>query len=249
LRLIDTHAHLSDLQDRVGVIERAREAGLETIVAVGANLETCRSTLEWAKEFRGYVHPALGIHPTEWLEEDIHENMTFIEDHIGDCIAVGEIGLDYWNKNARKDKALRERQRQLYTQQLEIADNHEIPASVHGRGAWEDALRLAREHGPERVIFHWYSGPLDTLHDLLDSGYLISATPAAEFSRHHRTALAETPLERIVIETDSPVSYHGKKAEPADLLLTLRSLAEIKDLPEGETARVTTENAKEFFNI
>jgi TatD DNase family protein len=120
---------------------------------------------------------------------------------------------------------------------------------VHGRGAWEDALGLAREHGPERIIFHWFSGPLEVLRGVLDSGYLISATPAAEFSRDHRAALSEAPLESIVIETDSPVSYHGKRAEPSDILLTLRSLSELKGASEEDVAKVTTLNAERFFNL
>ncbi|UCH57372.1 MAG: TatD family hydrolase [Candidatus Bathyarchaeota archaeon] len=248
-RLIDTHAHLSDLQDREGVIRRAKSAGLEAIIAVGANLEKCRATLEWANDFTGYVYPALGIHPTEWSGDEIPVTLAFIEEHIDDCIAVGEIGLDYWNRDARKNRGIREKQRNQYTDQLKIAENHGKPVSVHGRGSWEDALSIARKHGPDRIVFHWYSGPLDTLRELLDAGYLISATPASEFSKQHRAALAETPLERIVVETDSPVSYHGKLAEPADILLTLEALAELKGISEEELAEVTTRNAERLFNI
>ncbi len=249
MRLVDTHAHLSDLDDREGVIRRAREAGIEAIVAVGGNLETSRATLSWAEEYGGYVHPALGIHPTEWMGDDVDESLRFIDEHIDRCVAVGAIGLDYWNRGAKESEEVRERQREIYVRLLGIAAEHGKPASVHGRGAWEDALGLAREHGPARIIFHWFSGPLDILRGVLDSGYLISATPAAEFSRDHRAALAEAPLESIVIETDSPVSYHGKRAEPADILLTLSSLAELKGVSEKKVAEVTTLNAERFFGI
>ncbi len=247
--LIDTHAHLSDLGDMDGVIERAKNVGIEAIIGVGANLATCKRTLEWADAFPGYVYPALGIHPTEWSEDDIASTTRFIEEHINDCLAVGEIGLDYWNRNARKNNDIREKQRELYTYQLKMAREHEKPASVHGRGSWNDAFKLAKKHGPDRTVFHWYSGPLDVLNEVLDSGFLISATPASEFSKHHRAALVEAPIERIVIETDSPVSYHGKQAEPADILLTLRSLADLKGISEDEASRITTRNAKRFFNI
>ena len=248
-RLIDTHAHLSDLDDMDGVIERARKVGIVAIIAVGTNLATCKRTMKWACAFPEYVHPALGIHPTEWGEDDISLTIRYIKEHLINCKAVGEIGLDYWNREARKSKDIRKRQRKLYIDQLQIAKENDKPASVHGRGSWEDALKLARKHGPERIIFHWYSGPLEVLGEILDSGYLISATPASEFSKHHRAALAEAPLERIVIETDSPVSYHGKRAEPADILLTLRSLAELKGTSEDETASITTRNAKRFFGL
>ena len=248
-RLINTHAHLSDLEDMEGVVERAKQAGVDAVVAVGANLRTCMATLRWAEAFPGYVLPALGIHPTEWTEDDIPSTLSFIDAHLDGCVAVGEVGLDYWSRGARKDKAIRERQRDLYARQLEMAADHGKPASVHSRGAWRDALDLARRHGPDRVVFHWYSGPPELLQELLDAGYLISATPAAEFSKHHRAALAEAPLDRILIETDSPVSYHGTPAEPTDLLRTLGALAELKGSAEEEVARATTRNAERFFRI
>jgi TatD DNase family protein len=248
-KLIDTHAHLSDLEDMDGVIARAKRVGIEAIIGVGANLATNKKTIEWADAFPVYVHAALGIHPTEWSEDDIASTTRFIEEHIDDCLAVGEIGLDYWNRKARKSKDIRERQRELYIYQLQMAKEHDKPALVHGRGSWEDALQLAINHGPDRIVFHWYSGPIDVLSEVIDTGYLISATPASEFSKHHKAALVEAPIERIVIETDSPVSYHGKQAEPADILLTLRSLADLKEISEDETARITTSNAKRFFKI
>jgi TatD DNase family protein len=248
-RLIDSHAHLSDLADMEGVIERAKDAGVDAIVAMGANLETCMSTLRWAEEYPGYVYPALGVHPTEWYEEGFEAALKFVGEHIDGCVAVGEVGLDYWNREARKNGEIRENQREIYKRQLAMAEEHGKPVSVHGRGAWRDALDLAIAHGPGRVVFHWYSGPLDILHEILDAGYLISSTPATEFSRDHRAALEEAPLDRILIETDSPVSYRGREAEPADLLLTLRALSELKGAPEEEVARETTRNAERFFSI
>ncbi len=249
IRLVDTHAHLSNLEDRKGVIERARAVGIDAIIAVGGNLETSRATLGWASDYKGYVYPAFGIHPMEWMVADTEKTISFIIEHIDQCVAVGEIGLDYWYRGAKKSEDAREQQRKIYIKLLQIALEHEKPALVHGRGAWDDALTLASEHGPSRIIFHWFSGPLEVLHKVLDSGYFISATPAAEFSRDHRAALAEAPLERIVIETDSPVSYHGKRAEPADILLTLRALSELKGISEEDVAEVTSRNAKRFFCI
>lgn len=248
-RLIDTHAHLSDFEDMDGVVERAKQAGVDAIVAVGANLRTCIATLRWAEAFPEYVYPALGIHPTEWGEDDIPATLHFIEERIDGCVAIGEIGLDYWSRDARKSEENRERQRGLYVSQLEMAAEHGKPASVHGRGSWRDALDLARHHGPDRVVFHWYSGPLDIMEELLGAGYFVSATPAVEFSKHHRAALAEAPLERVLMETDSPVSYHGSPAEPADLHRTLKALAELKGLSVEDVARTTTRSAERFFRI
>ncbi len=248
---MDTHAHLSDQEGMGGVITRARQAGVESIIAVGANLETSKATLRLAHSYRGYVYPALGIHPTEWTDDHLPTSLRYIEEHIDDCVAVGEIGLDYWHRDARKNSEIREEQRRIYTEQLKISSEHGKPASVHGRGSWKDAIELASEHAPDRVVFHWYSGPLDLLQDLIDQGYYISATPAAEYSRDHRAALKEAPVERILVETDSPVFMRnrGRNSEPADLPITVKALAKLKDASEEEIALATTMNAERFFHI
>lgn len=251
LRLIDTHAHLSDLQDIESTVNRAKLARVDAVVAVGTNLQTCRENIRLANQLPDFVLPALGIHPTEFTEEEIKSTLQFIKLHLGDCVAVGEIGLDYWNRNARKSKTQRELQRKIYVQQLQIAVEHRKPVSVHGRGAWRDALDLARKYGPDRVLFHWFSGPLDVLSELIDAGYHVSATPAVEYSRDHRAALAEAPLERVLVETDAPVHLRNRdrSSEPADLLITIKALAGLKNVSQEELIRVTTENAKAFFSL
>lgn len=250
-RIIDTHAHLSDLEGMEGIVKRAKQAGVDAIVAVGANLRTCTATLRWTEAFPNYVFPALGIHPTEWAGEDVPATLRYIEEHLDGCVAVGEIGLDYWNREARKSKENRERQRSLYVQQLQMAAEHGKPASVHGRGSWRDAFDIACQNGPERVVFHWYSGPLDILEEIMDAGYLVSATPAVEFSKHHREALNKAPLEHILIETDSPVYLRNRDrpSEPADLIITVKALAELKDASEEEVAKVTSRTAETFFRF
>ena len=249
--LIDTHAHLSDLEDRAGVVMRARDVGVEAVVSVGANLATSRATMEWAEAYPKYVHPALGIHPTEWANDDIPTTLKYIEGKMADIVAVGEIGLDYWDAGARKDKGVREKQRQIYIDLLKMAKEHSKPVSIHGRGSWRDAFDLALLHGPDWAVFHWYSGPLDILAEILDHGYYISATPSAEYSRDHRAALANAPLERIMIETDSPVYLRnrGRPSEPADLTITVNALARLKDTTEEDIAFVTARNSKLFFRI
>ena len=248
---VDTHAHLSQLEDREGIIERAKGAGVEAIIAMGTNLSSSVATLKWAEEYPGYVLPAIGIHPTEFLDDDIPETLKYIQEHISRVVAVGEIGLDYWDKAARKDEGVREKQRDTYLRQLQIARDHDLPASVHGRGSWQDALDLAVAHGPERIVFHWYSGPLDVLDSLLDRGYNISATPAAEYSKDHRAALEHAPLESILIETDCPVYMRNRKrgSEPMDVTITAKALAKLKDTTTEEVATVTTRNARDIFEI
>ncbi len=247
--LIDTHAHVSDLDNPKEALERAKAAGVGAIIAVGAELETCRATLKLAETFPGYIYPALGIHPTEIAAQEIEEAIRFIEENVERCTAIGEIGLDYWSREARKRRDVRDLQRGLYIQQLRIASENDKPVSIHARGSWRDALDLAKVYGPERGVFHWYSGPLEILRELLDAGYYISATIAAEYSEGHRAALAHAPIESILIETDSPVDYRGSPSEPADLVRTLRALSELKGLPTEDVAKATTRNAQRLFEI
>jgi TatD DNase family protein len=249
-RLIDTHAHLSDLEDLEAALQHALDAGVYAIVAVSADMETSVRTLRIAEEHPRYIYPALGLHPTE-MGGDYQDALRFIEERIERCIAVGEVGLDFWRRQGEPGKTEEERQRQIsvYTKQLEVARRHRKPALIHGRGAWETAYSLAESIGVSKALFHWYTGPLGTLRALLDRGYLISATPAAEYSKIHREAIRRVPLEQLVLETDCPVAYHGTPSEPTDVLRTLRAVAELKGIPEEEVAEATTRNALEFFNL
>jgi TatD DNase family protein len=135
-RLIDTHAHLSDLEDLEGSLQRALDAGVYAIVAVSANKETSVRILRIAEEHPRYVYPALGLHPTE-IGTDYQDALKFIGEKTENCIAVGEIGLDFWRRRGEPSKSEEEKQRQIYvyTKQLEIARRQGKPALIHGRGA------------------------------------------------------------------------------------------------------------------
>jgi len=249
-RLIDTHAHLSDLENLEGSLQRALDAGVYAIVAVSANKENSVRTLRIAEEHPRYVYPALGLHPTE-IGADYKDALTFIEEKTKNCVAVGEIGLDFWGRRGEPSQSEEEKQRQIYvyTRQLEIARRHGKPALIHGRGAWETVYSLAENMGVSKALFHWYTGSLKTLRALLDRDYLVSATPAVEYSKAHRQAIREAPLRHLVLETDCPVAYRGVPSEPVDVLRTLRAVADLKGVPEEEVAEATTRNALEFFNL
>ncbi len=246
--LIDTHSHLSSINNINDVISKAKDIGIKAIIAIGEDIKSSKNTIELAKTFNKYVYPAIGIHPSK-PDENIFQSKEFIEKNLELCLAIGEIGLDYWYKNARKNESNRIKQRELYIMQLEIAKSFNKPAIVHSRGAWKEAYELGRKYGPNKMVFHWYSGPLNVLEGILDSGFLISATPAAEYSKHLIAALEKAPLEQILIETDSPVNYHGRETEPSDIVITLKALADLKNLSEKDVAKATASNAKNFFHI
>ena len=132
---------------------------------------------------------------------------------------AGEVGLDY-HKKVRKRNS-KEMQHQVFSDVLDIASKYGKPASVHSRYAWRDCLKILQQSSIRNVVFHWYSGPLSVLKDILEAGYCLSATPAVEYGTEHAQAIRETPLDRLMLETDTPVVYHRgaelqRASEPAD---------------------------------
>ncbi len=250
LRLVDCHAHLEEVEEPEAAIQRAGKSGVAFIVAVGSGQESNSRVLSLSGRHGGVtVHPALGIHPWRLEEMDLEGGLAFVERNLGRAVAVGEVGLDFWLNKARKDPSHRKRQEELFRKLLSLGREFSKPVIIHARGAWQECLRLGLEEQVAKAVFHWFSGPLEILREVLDHGYLISATPAAHYSEKHQRAIRETPLERILLETDSPVPYDGKTSEPADVVRTLQAVARIKQIPETEVAKVTTENAVRFFGL
>ncbi len=240
---VDVHAHLDQLGDVSNSLEDARATGVRGVVAVGMNVESNQMILKIAEENKGYVHPAIGYHPWELKEEGIQENLSFIRDHIRDCIALGEIGLDY------KVKIKREVQWKVFEDLLTIASDFDKPVILHCRFSHHHALRIVKEQKIKRAIFHWYSGPLAVLEEILAMGYFISATPALLYSPPHQEAIKQAPLERILLETDTPVIYQGRESRPKDVRITLGEVARLKGLDFLEVSRRTTRNASSFFGV
>jgi TatD DNase family protein len=249
-RVVDSHVHMEGLGDAEAVLGHAREAGVDAVVAVGGDVKSSAYALELAERHRGYVYPGVGVHPSEVLNVDRGEALRFVREHAGRAALVGEVGLDYAYPFARAEE-VREKMRTLYSALVEVAADEGLPVSVHSRSAYRDSLEILRRHDVPGAVFHWYDGPLETLRLMLDSGFYVSATPAAEYSRGHRAALTEAPMERILVETDSPVHLRrlGRMSEPADVWLTVHALADIKGMEPGEVARIATRNTETLFRV
>ncbi len=242
MRLVDTHAHLDELNDFDDAIERARLKGVAAIVAVGASLKANIRILEIAREHSDFIYPAIGIHPGE-AEATSDEALRFIDENAAVCTAIGEIGLDY---SYRVDKDL---QKTIFKRMLEIAKRHDKPVSLHSRYAWDEVLSYTIDQGIRRGVFHWYSGPSETLEKILDYGYLISATPAIEYSAKHREAVERAAVESILLETDTPVKYRGVASEPSHITRVADAVSEIKNVTVERLAEITTSNACKLFGL
>jgi TatD DNase family protein len=252
-KLVDTHAHLDELQNLDSMLEGARTAGVIAIVAVGSNHQSNIETLEISQRHRDLVHPALGLHPWELANlgpSEIDDNLRFIEQNIASAVAVGEIGLDY-DKRVRK-VASKELQQEVLGRLLNIARKYGKPAIIHSRYAWKDALRLVQNAGIDRAVFHWFTGFSSVLKAIIDGGYFVSATPAAEYHEEHRRAVKEAPLQRLLLETDCPVTYGREEryeSQPIDVLRGLKAVCQLKGIEEAIIAEQTTRNAIKLFSF
>jgi TatD DNase family protein len=251
-QIIDTHAHLDEIENLASVIAQAKKAGVIAVIAVGQDLASNSKTLEIAASYTGFVYPALGYHPWSIVETELDANLEFIRSNIDKAMAVGEVGLDY-HKRVREvvDKEL---QKRVLAEVLKIARKHDKPAIIHSRYAWRDAFDIVKGAGLSKAVFHWYTGTSSVLRDIIDSGYYLSVTPGVEYHGEHRRAVKEAPLEQLLLETDSPVTYaRGRegefKATPADAARSLKGAAALRGLSEGELAKATTENARGLFGI
>jgi TatD DNase family protein len=251
-QLIDTHAHLEEIDNLEQVITAAKAAGVAAVVAVGSDYRSNEKVLAIAQRYKGFVYPALGLHPSNISQTDVDATLKFIEAHIKEVAGVGEIGLDYQKQvRERTDK---ETQQNVLRALFSLSKAYDKPALIHSRYAWKDTFDLAVEAKLTKAVFHWYTGPSSVLRGIIEQGYYLSATPSIEYHEEHRRAIKEIPLERLLLETDSPVTYlWGKpdqfESRPADVTRVLKAVATLRGLPEAEIAEITTANAARLFGL
>lgn len=254
MTIIDTHAHIDQLEDLPGALHRAHDSKVSAIMAMSVDLLSMQKTLSIAKQYaQPKIYPALGIHPGKVNEATQLEAIDFLKEHIKDATAIGETGLDYQYKWVRKDEVERSKQKDSFAIHLELAAQFNLPIVIHSRGAWRDCLAMSRSAGVKRALFHWYSGPLEYLTGILDAGYYVSTSPSVATSPQSREAMTAAPLERILIETDCPVYFRegegGFTAEPKDVWRTCKALAALKGLDEDKTLSMVNANACQFFGV
>jgi len=260
MTIIDTHAHIDQLEDLQGALTRAHEAGVSDIVAVSVDLDSMKKVLGQRPNCFDVgtcqtpkIHVALGVHPGKVNEITQPLALKFLKENIKKCVAVGETGLDYWYKWVRKDQLERQKQKDSFNFHLSLAQELDLPIIIHSRGAWQDCLSMALESRVKRALFHWYSGPMDILDQILEAGFYVSTSPSVSYSPESCRAMEHAPLERILVETDSPVNYKEGEtsfmAEPRDVIRTWKSLSLLKNLNEQEVLAAVNTNAKIFFGI
>lgn len=261
---VDSHAHLEGkqfAQDREQVIARARDAGVNNIVAIGngdgpANFDC---GIELAEKY-DFIYATIGIHPHEakLADQAAFDRMQVLARH-PKIIAWGEIGLDYFYDHSPRDV-----QRRAFIAQMELASTAKLPIVIHCRpsgnshDAWEDCLHLMGQHWSGNGlggILHCFTGHWTQASRALDMGFMISFAGNLTFpkAQHIRDAALQVPVDRILIETDSPylapVPHRGKRNEPAFVIETARRLGDLLRMSVEELGERTSRNFYKFFKL
>jgi TatD DNase family protein len=261
---IDSHAHLEGKQfqaDREQVIARAREAGVERIVAIGNGdgPGTLDCGIQLAAQYE-FIYATIGIHPHEakLASDAAYAEMERLAKR-PKVIAWGEIGLDYFYDHSPRDV-----QQQVFAEQMELARSNKLPIVIHCRpsnnsdDAWQDCLRLIAERwSPSGLggILHCFTGNWEHAKRALDMGFMISFAGNVTFPKAQQiqAAAKQVPLERMLIETDSPylapVPHRGQRNEPAFVLETARYIGELRGVSKEEIGTETTANFFRFFSL
>jgi TatD DNase family protein len=258
MQLVDSHAHIDCPQfdeDREAMLERARAAGVTTLLAIGTGPgpEKLDAAIPFAEQ-RDWIYATVGIHPHEAKEAapEHYEQLERLAQHPR-VIAWGEIGLDY-----HYDFSPRETQERVFREQLALARKAKLPVVIHCREAWADCVAIL-ERGWRASglggILHCFSGTLEEARRGMEMGFLVSFAGNATYpkAQNLRDIARELPLERILIETDAPYlapqAQRGKRNEPAYVAEVARTLATVRNLGFEEFAAATAENFHRFFQL
>lgn len=205
-------------------------------------------------EHPGMCYPMVGLHPCyvkEDYQEQLAQHKAILETNLSRVIAVGEIGLDfYW------DLTFRKQQEEAFLMQLEWAETHQLPISIHSRESTAELLGLLRSYGEGKVkgVFHCFSGNIDQANEAIRLGFMLGIGGVVTFKK---SALADIvtalPMEHLILETDgpylAPTPHRGKRNEPAYLRLVAEKIAELKSISLEDVAEITSANASRLFRI
>jgi TatD DNase family protein len=256
---IDSHAHIEGKEfdgDREAVIQRAIDAGVEIIVCVGDGevaADSHAAAFRLADEYP-FIYTTVGVHPHEarLLDDELCAKLKELSQH-PKVIAWGEIGLDYHYDNSPRDV-----QREALRSQLRMARERGLPVSIHTREAESDTLAILTEEWKDcglGGVIHCFTGTRSFAEGAIQLGFCISFSGVVTFKNAGdlRETVRALPLDRILIETDSPflapVPYRGRRNEPAFVVETGRAIAEPRGMDVGELARATSDNFKRLFGV
>lgn len=252
--IFDTHAHYDDAQfdaDREALLSAMPENGVGLILDPGCDLESSRAAIALAEQYP-HIYAAVGYHPENcapYTDADL-DILRRLAQH-PKVVAIGEIGLDYyWEQNPPK-----EFQQAVFRAQLALARELSLPVIVHDRDAHADCLAIVKEFPEVRGVFHCYSGSVEMARELWKLGWYLGFDGPVTYKNARRTVevAAEVPLERLLLETDSPymapVPKRGTRNDSRNIRCIAEKIAEIRNMTADAIIRVSAENGRRLFGI
>ena len=248
MKLIDTHTHICDAvfdDDRTNVLERAREAGVRGVVAIGENLSDARKNLMLADE-HSLLLPGAGLYPTVLDLDQAAGICDFIRAESSRLACIGEVGLDFWKVREEDDQEL---QREIFRRFIKLSSELDMPLNVHSRSAGRHAIAMLLGEGGKRVQLHAFDGKASTALPAVEAGFYFSVPPSIVRSRQKQKLVRRLPVECMLVETDSPVlgPEAGQRNEPANVRISLETIAEIKEIPLEAVAESLFENTERLY--
>ncbi len=248
----NTHTHLNSEQlyeQRDSYILNALNHNVSHMVVVGYDVESSKKAIEIANEYP-FIYAAVGISPND-CKDTTEEDLKIIEQLIQDprAVAIGEIGLDYYWESAPRDK-----QKDIFIKQIEMAKRFDKPIVIHARDAYEDTYNILKESA-HRGIMHCYSGSYDMARRYVELGFAISLAGPVTFknAKVPKEVATKIGIDHLMIETDCPYlaphPFRGKLNEPANVVYIAQEVAKLKNMEIEDVARITAFNAKRMFGI
>jgi len=226
--LIDSHCHLNELKDIPSAIERAKKENVGKIFSCAVDSKSTEQHIEMKQKYDG-IEIALGLHPSNTVfnmtKDEIESCLELIEEKIPAALAVGEIGLDF--KHAETN-AKRKAQRQVLKRQLLTALEFKKPVVIHSRRAHWECFRILEDYSPKQVLMHWFYDK-GSMKKIIDNNYFVSIGPSVFKDRAVQDFAQKLPIENLLLETDSPVRFNGRPAEPAWIKKVAEKVCELKE--------------------
>ena len=253
MKIFDSHTHLNDeaFQGKIEeYIARAKELDVDQMAIIGSNEEFNIEAIRLAQNYDP-LHAVIGWHPE--FAKEYNEEQLVNQIKLPEVVAIGEIGLDYhWDENP--DPKV---QQATLIKQLDVAQQYNMPVSIHCRDAFDDMYQILKDHDMSKsgIIMHSFNGDVSWSNKFLELGLWVSYSGVVSFknAREVHESVKNTPLDRMLVETDAPYltpePYRGHQNEPGYTRYVVDAVAKLKDIAPDEVAKHTFSNAKKVYNL